>query len=324
MKLLYDRTSGARVTDELSVKDMRLLVLENDAIRVTLMPEKGSDIVEFVDKRTDTDFLWRTPNGIRSIKSEPNLRGHEQYFNAYYEGGWQELFPHGSGPSAVHDAPMPLHGEVQSLPWKYTIVKDAPEEVQVKLWVRTVLTPFLVEKTLTMTASDPWVRFDERATNLGMSTFEIMWGHHPAFGEPFLSGDCVIELPKGKPVDGDLSMCRIPARGKGAPGNMWYLTELEQGWYGIFNSKREVGFGMKWDAKFFPVIWIWQSYGADGGWPHYGREYACAIEPFTTLPKPHYDIRGRVPMKAGEAFETTFHAFSYRGKLAQTLGKLGG
>jgi hypothetical protein len=214
-----------------------------------------------------------------------------------------------------------MHGEVQSLPWKYAIVKDESDEVRLKLWVRTVLTPFLLEKTLTITGSDPWVRFDERATNLGTDTFDIMWGHHPAFGEPFLSGDCTIEFPKGTPLDGDLTMCRIPARGTGAPGNMWYLTRFKEGWYGISNAKRKVGFGMKWDARFFPVIWVWQGYGG-GGWPHYGREYACAIEPFTTLPKPHYDIQGRVPMKPGQVLETSFFAFSYRGKLAETLGKL--
>lgn len=322
MKLLYDRTSGARVSDELSVKDMRLLVLENDSIRVSLIPEKGSDVVEFLDKRTDTDFLWRTPNGIRSVKTEPNLHGHAQHFNAYYEGGWQELFPHGSAPLEVRGAPLPVHGEVQCLPWKYAILTDTPEEVRVKLRVRTVLTPFLVEKTLTLGASDPWVRFDERATNLGTDTFEVMWGHHPAFGEPFLSGDCTIELPKGKPVDGDLSMCAIPARDAGASGNMWYLTDFTEGHYGIHNARRKVGFGMKWDASFFPVIWIWQGYGGGGGGPHYGREYACAIEPFTSLPEAHYDIAGRLPVKPGETLETSFYAFSYTGALAQTLRKL--
>ncbi|HUU43740.1 MAG TPA: DUF4432 family protein [Planctomycetota bacterium] len=318
MKLAYSRTSGARVTDEMSFRDMRLLTLENERIRVTLNLDKGSDVVEFLDKRTDTDFMWKTPNGMRSPKSEPNSLGPLEAFNAYYEGGWQELFPHGSSPLEVHGVTLPRHGEVQALPWKHAIVKDTADEVQVKLWVRTVLSPFLVEKTLTINATDPWVRFDERATNLGTSEFTVMWGHHPAFGEPFLSGDCTIELPEGRVVSGDLSMCRIPPRDVKPSGNMWYLTDFDAGWYGIRNAKRDAGFGMKWDATFFPVIWIWQGYN-DG---NFGRTYACAIEPFTSFAEANYKIRGRVPVSGGATLATSFHAFSYTGKLAETLAKL--
>lgn len=314
MKLLFNRCEGARVSDDLKVKDMRLVVMENDRVRVSVLVDKGADIVEFVDRRTGTDFLWRTPNGIRSPKSDPNFLANNEFFNAYYEGGWQELFPHGSSPLEVHGVTLPRHGEVQALPWKYAILKDTAEEVQVKFSVRTVLSPFLLEKTLTMNASDPWVRFDERATNLGASDFDIMWGHHPAFGEPFLSGDCAIELPKGRVVNGNLSMCKIPPRGtKG--GNMWYLTDFTEGWYGIHNAKLKTGFGMKWDAKFFPVMWIWQGYG-DG---NFGRTYACAIEPFTSFSEKNYNIRGRVTVKAGATLDTSFHAFAYDGKLKDTL-----
>ncbi len=318
MKMLFDRTEGARVSDDLSVKDLRLVVMENDRVRVSVLVDKGADIVEFVDKRTGTDFLWRTANGIRSPKSEPNFLGATEAFNAYYEGGWQELFPHGSSPLDIHGVTLPRHGEVQALGWKYAIVKDTPEEVSVRFSVRTPVSPFVLERTMTMNASDPWVRFDERATNTGASDFDIMWGHHPAFGEPFLSGDCAIELPKGKPVDGDLSMCKINPKGRKG-GHMWFLTGFAQGWYGIFNSKRKVGFGMKFDPKFFPVIWIWQGYSDS----NFGRSYACAIEPFTSFAKNHYDIQGRVTVPAGATIATTFHAFAYGGKLAETLKRLG-
>ncbi len=315
MKLLFNRTSGARVSDDLSVKGLRLVVMENDAIRVSVLAGKGADIVEFFDKRAGVDFLWRNPQGIRSPKSEPNTLGPDEAFNAYYEGGWQELFPHGSAPLEVHGVTLPRHGEVHALPWKYAIVKDTPEEVQVKFSVRTERAPFALERTMTINASDPHVRFDERATNLGGSDFSIMWGHHPAFGEPFLSGDCAIEFPKGRAVDGDLSMCRIPPQGTSG-GNMWFLTDFAEGWYGIRNAKLKTGFGMRWDAKLFPVVWIWQGYSPEE------QVYACAIEPFTSFAKAHYDIKGRVTVKAGATLATSFHAFAYAGRLADALAAL--
>ncbi len=80
---------------------------------------------------------------------------------------------------------------------------------------------------------------------------------------------------------------------------------------------------MKWDAKVFPVMWIWQSYGSGNGFPFHGRQYVCAIEPFSSFGENHYDIHGRVPMAEGETKETTFYAFSYDGDIAQTLSQLG-
>ena len=320
MKLAYSRISGARVTDDIFIKDMRLLCLENERIRVSLLVDKGSDVVEFLDKKADTDVLWKTANGIRSVKTEPAFLGNAWNFRSYYEGAWQELFPHGSGPDKFHGAELPMHGEVASLPWKYAILKDTPDEVVVKLWVRTVQSPFLLEKTLTINATDPWVRFDERATNLGTGTFEILWGHHPAFGPPFLSPDCAIEFPKGRFVDGDESCRKILPHG--SPGKMCYLTDFDDGWYGIHNRKTDVGFGMKWDADVFRVIWIWQCFGSNEGWPSFGHDYVCALEPVSSFGEDHYDIKGRVPMKGGDTLETSFYAFSYTGELADTLEKL--
>lgn len=311
MKLLYSRHSGARVTDDLWVKDMRLVVLENDALRVSVLPEKGSDIVEFLDKRTNTDVMWRTYIGLRSIKSEPNLWGHERYFNAFYEGGWQELFPHGSGPSKVGGVTLPMHGEVQSLPWKYAIVRDTAEAVQVRFWTQTVLSRFQVVKQMTINASDPVVHFSETVTNVGGGPFDILWGHHPAFGAPFLSGDCLITLPKGRLVEGDESMLRIQPEASASGGNMFYLTDFSEGHYGIKNGKLGVGFGMRWDPDLFKVIWIWQGYERG--------TYACAIEPFSGFSEKHYDIAGRRTVEPGRSISTEFDAFLYHGDLAQAL-----
>ena len=320
MKLAYNRISGARVTDDLFIKDMRLVCLENERIRVSILVDKGSDVVEFLDKAKDTDFMWKTANGIRSVKTEPAFLGNAWNFRSYYEGAWQELFPHGSGPAKFHGAELPMHGEVASLPWKYAILTDTPEEVVVKLWVRTVQSPFLLEKTLTINATDPWVRFDEKATNLGTGPFDVLWGHHPAFGPPFLSTDCTIEFPKGRFVDGDESCRKILPYG--SPGKMCYLTDFDDGWYGIRNAKTDVGFGMKWDADVFRVIWIWQCFGSNAGWPSFGHDYVCALEPVSSFGEDHYDIKGRVPMAGAEVLETSFHAFSYSGRVADTLAKL--
>jgi len=173
---------------------------------------------------------------------------------------------------------------------------------------------------VTIDAENPWVRFDEKVTHLGKGTFEVLWGHHPAFGPPFLSTDCTIEFPKGRFVDGDESCTKILPTG--SPGKMCYLTDFDEGWYGIHNAQTDVGFGMKWDRKRWPVIWIWQCFGANEDWPSFGHDYVCALEPFSSFGEDHYDIHGRVPVAGGETLVTSFYAFTYRSDIAKTLKAL--
>src|ERR1051325_6254990 len=97
MDFIFHRQSGARISDRLRYKDLTLVVLENDALRIVVLPEKGADIVAFVDKKSGVDVMLRLPAGLRSPKSEVALMDHPNTLFSYYEGGWQELFPVGSG-----------------------------------------------------------------------------------------------------------------------------------------------------------------------------------------------------------------------------------
>ncbi|MDI7276137.1 MAG: DUF4432 domain-containing protein, partial [Anaerolineae bacterium] len=58
------------------------LWLENDLLRLTVLPEKGSDIWEFVHKPTGIDLLLKTPAGLRPPGPQPVTD-----FLENYEGG---------------------------------------------------------------------------------------------------------------------------------------------------------------------------------------------------------------------------------------------
>ena len=115
-----------------------------------------------------------------------------------YEGGWQELFPSIGTATTYRGAKLPFHGEVHSLNWDYCVEKDAEDEVTVKFSVRTIRTPYLLEKWLTLRSDEPALHIRERATNEGMAPLQFSWGHHPALGPAFLDGSCTIELPAGE------------------------------------------------------------------------------------------------------------------------------
>ena len=195
LQYIHERNYGCRLM-EYSYRGLRTITLENEIIRVSVLVDKGTDIFEFLHKPTDTDFMWRSPLGVRNPASfvAPIPRP-EGAFLDYYEGGWQECMPTGGNPAEYGGTKFGPHGEVCLMPWEYTILEDMPERVQVKFWVRTYRTPFFLEKTLTLKRHSGVLAFAERVTNEGAESLDLMWGHHPAFGPPFLDETCVIDLP---------------------------------------------------------------------------------------------------------------------------------
>jgi galactose mutarotase-like enzyme len=338
----HERNFGCRLNDELTYRGLRVLVLENELLRVSLLLDQGTDIFEFLHKPSDTDFMWRSPLGVR----QPGAFAPSSYlpggaFMEYYEGGWQELFPQGGGLCQYQGSELGQHGEVWGLPWKHTVLEDTPEVISVKTWVRTVRTPFLLEKTLTMRRGAAVLEIEETATNEGRVPMDLMWGHHPAFGPPFLDESCRVYAAaarvyadenrgdrsrwepgtyfpwpvgpgvKGEPVDA--SLITPPEQGV---SDMLFLTDLREGWYGITNHRREVGFGMSWDLATFPHIWYWLSLGGTQGWPSFGREYVAALEPFSSYPGTLTEVikwGNQMVMQPGEVRSTWLRAVAYEG-----------
>ena len=304
------RNHSCRISDEFSYRGLRLLVMENELLRVGILLDQGADIIEFRHKPSDTDFMWQTPLGVRPLLNNTDMVASPVGpFPDYYEGGWQEIVPNGGRLCTYKGAAMGMHGEVWGQPWQCQITADSPEIVSAKLSVRTIRTPFLLEKTLTLRQGSAVLAMDERLTNDSPVAMDLMWGHHPAFGPPFLDDSVVIQCAAQKVVV-DASVgeeCRFaplqefswpvgPTR-SGAEADisrvtppeqrisdMTYLTDLDAGWYALTNQRRKVGFGMSWDVSVWPHIWLWQSLGGDLEYPSWGKYYAMAVEPFSSYP----------------------------------------
>ncbi len=336
----HERNFGCRMTAAV-YRGLRTLTLENELLRVTFLVDKGTDIVEFLHKPTDTDFMWRSPLGVRNPATYvPTVARPDGPFLDFYEGGWQECLPTGGNPVETLGTVFGVHGEACLLPWEYVILQDDPSQVQVRFWVRTVRTPLLIEKTVTLASQRSVLSFYERLTNEGCEPFDLVWGHHPAFGAPFLDPSCVIDLPGGevKTVpQGESSRCASgegmawpQARGRSGetldlsriPGpearshDLAFITHLREGWYALTNSDRQVGFGMIWPLDVFPALWFWQVYCGAFESPWYGRTYNIALEPWSapyetvTEARAHGAQRTLAP---GAVQEVGFHAVAYAG-----------
>jgi len=284
----------------------KFLYMENEILRIGILVDKGTDIVEFLYKPADIDFMWRSPFPLYKQGFPETIHGKLGKFIDYYPGGWQECFPNAGRPCEYKGADIGLHGEVSTLPWEFQIMESTSRLLKIKFWVRTLRTPFLLEKTLTLQSGSPTLEIKEQVLNEAGEKMDFLWGHHPAFGEPFIDGNCRINIKGARvevlPGDGisltDLKqgtgiwpevegingkrvdLSKIPEP-DAKVSDVIFLSELLEGKYEIINPRLSLGFRFEFPEKIFRYIWFWRVARGSFGYPWYGRTYNIALEPFS-------------------------------------------
>jgi len=344
----YGRKTGCRISLDYTYRGMRVAYLENDHIRVGVLLDKGADIFEFTFKPKDLDFMWQSPIEMRKPFVATSALP-EGAFHDYFFGGWQEVLPSAGWASEPYlGTYQGLHGEVSLLPFEAALQEDSPELISLRTWVRTYRTPLKLERTMTLRRDRGALFMHERLINESPGEFAIMWGHHPAFGEPFLDEHCVVRAPAKKvevlafhpnglwEPGGDYEFPMVPNRRTGQLQDITrllgrstrsvdvvFFKELSEGCYTITNEKLGVGFGMAWDASLFKYLWMWQVYGGHNDYPWYGRTYNCALEPFTSYPPAGIQnaLRNGTAyiMKPGEVIDTELVAVAYQAEAASRV-----
>ena len=296
---MNDPATGCAVRETTLQRDVPAVILENGSIAVTVLPSKGADIYALVSKPDGIDVLWKSPWGLRPPGGVHSAAHSAVAWLEAYEGGWQEIFPNGGTANTYRGVELNFHGEASLASWDYEITAADGDTAEVRFSTRLRRSPFRIERTMRVEAGRPVVTFHERITNEGRDDLEAMWGHHPAYGAPFLSGDCRIDtnartvhaddeiggplnpLTKGATFswpdgarDGittDLSL----VAGPDAPPHetMAYLTDFagEHGWYGITNTALGLGVGLVWPKGVFPYAWFWQEMHASRDSPGMAR-----------------------------------------------------
>lgn len=313
------------------------VVMENDVIRLEILVDRGTDIVEFLYKPADVDFMWRGPIPLhKPFSLITTAQGKLGNFMDYYPGGWQEVFPNGGGPCEYKGAVLGLHGEVALQPWKYSVIEATGNTLSIKFSTETYRTPFLLEKTISIRKNSTAVVIDEKVTNNSGEDMDFIWGHHPAFGKPFLSEDCIIKI-KGAKVsvgqgdgksftnlkqitgiwplvegsDGkgmvDISIC--PSENDRV-SEVMFLSELQEGQYELFNKKLNVGFKLEFPLDVFRYVWFWRVAKGSFNYPWYGRTYNVALEPFSSLPNLAEAVKrgDSLNLKPGKSLSATLKA----------------
>jgi Domain of unknown function (DUF4432) len=261
------RNWGARI-HEITLFGLDAVVLENAALRVTVLAGKGTDIVEFAYKPLDLDFAPLSPRGISDPRALSGDGGDPAAaFMESYPGGWQEVLPNGGAPSAHAGASYGQHGEVALVPWDHAIERDDEDGVTVAFEIALRTVPLRLTKRLSLDGATPELRVEETLVNESDVEVDVMWGHHIAFGPPFLSGATRLETPVESPA-------------LGAERSIDYLSGLDT--YTIRDDR--VGLRVSWDGRTMPYLWVWQEHGGTRQYPWWGRLRTVGLEPFSSYP----------------------------------------
>lgn len=335
----HNRNFGCRIKEFL-YEGYRCVALENEKLRVVVVADKGTDIIEFLYKPQDVDFLWHSREGLRARYLPSSIRRGGTFMDNY-EGGWQELFPNCGSLSTHQGAEIGQHGEVAFLPWRYTIITDEPDEIAVRFEVRTVRTPFYLIKTLTLRRNESLLHIHEQVKNEGGQAVDFIWGHHPTLGYPFLDEHCRVDLPAcrirtmaeytsatsrlkadqysewamAEGQDGQqIDISRIPPPSVEA-SDMVFLEGITDGWFAVTNTTKRLGFAMRYPVEIFKVLWYWQVYRGGRDYPWWSATYNMALEPCVALPVLEQAARNGKALKleAGESREVELLAIAYEG-----------
>jgi hypothetical protein len=341
------RFGGPRVLTDYTYKGLEAVFLENEHLRVQVLPGKGGDVLEFRDKRTDVNVLWRTdhnwqPPSERSVPSQgPNAA------MDHYPGGWQVNLPIAGTEYEFEGNAYGIHGESALLPWDCTVVRDDPDGVAIRLETELVRYPFAVERTLSLPRGESRLDIEERITNRGAVELPYIWQQHVALGPPLLGPGSRLDIPAERGLveaygdapsfrharlDGDSEFAWPDA--PAADGGTVDLTEfppldaeihdqataidLRDGWYAVTNPDIDLGFGLRFPRDPFECVWYWQAFGGYEDSPFFGRNYTAGLEPTTGYPigSAHIEEGGAGDMQTlgpGDTVAAEYTAVTYGG-----------
>ena len=283
---------GASVSGDWSYRGFDALVLENEHVRVVVLPGHGAKVTEFVSKHADRDLLFHHSR----FDVRPPVFGANA--DDWWTGGIDEIAPTGHA-CVVRGEQLPFLGEFWSQPWEATILERGPERVAVDLSAGGIISPLRLDRRMELVAGEPFFRSRHRLTNVGHEPVDFMWGIHPglairpgariqvpATSAVFAEGHPALDvepgtrfawpiLPTGDGGSIDLSTARPPSP---PSWELVYIEPLSAGWLAVTDPGSRSGFAMAFDPAVLPVAWSW---GVYGGWRGI---YGLALEAWTSYP----------------------------------------
>jgi hypothetical protein len=288
--------------------ELDTVVLENEALRVVVIPELGGRIWELEDRARRRQWIWHRFDGL------PTAAAAGAAYDEVWAGGWEELFPN-DAPGPFEGRELPDHGEWWSARWNaHEITSD-----RVCLSANLSVVRARCTKEIRLAGATLVVLY--RIESLEAEPFHFLFKQHLPLA---LTPSCRLMLPGGRaePVDpafgtlvgagggfdwphangaaGPVDMSRVTAA-ESCEREFLYLRDLPEPWCGVDDPDSGATLRMRFDPASLPYVWLFLTYG---GW----RDcHTAVLEPCTNLPKDLAEavkIRQSARLEPGSEFMT--------------------
>ena len=256
---------------------LRLIRIENDWLSLDVLPELGAKIYSLVHKPSGRDLLWHNP------RLTPEAAPYGSSFDDHWSGGWDELLPNDLPRPAPGGDLLPDHGEFWAQKADWCVVSATATSCEVRFAFNGRVLPTRFEKTILLTASEPFARIRYTYSNQGPDGFPVLWNIHPAMSvgpdsridlpaahgltdpwrEAQFRGGTAFEWPYAVDRNGGRVDLRRVEVETSAVADMHYLTDVREGWYAVTHRAEQVGFALRFPREIFPHVWLFRTFG---GW----------------------------------------------------------
>ncbi|MBI4536026.1 MAG: DUF5107 domain-containing protein [Ignavibacteriae bacterium] len=271
------------VIQESHVDSFECLTVESEHLRVVLLPELGSKMIELRSKKSGRQFLLE-PQTIGRSYRRPS---YGDDFAAYDTSGLDECFPN------MAASFFPDHGELWSRAWDWK-----RDNKGLLFSIEGVRAHYRFEKRLRVEGNK--VRLNYRVHNLSSESMHFLWSAHPLLnvraGTKLLLPchvnqvriDWTSDPGIGKHLDIlpwpslslsngviDYSVVQEKDLCQALKG---YTGAMTEGWAAAYFADTDESFVLEFDTRENPYLGIWLSYG---GWPSGGNNghLTVALEP---------------------------------------------
>jgi hypothetical protein len=173
-------------------EELPALVLSNDKIELTVLPEGGAMTgLILKDDKEKLNPLWNP----YSIARQAKLNRPTNFYRGHF------VCVDGFGPVSTDEraAGLPMHGEAHTLPWELKSYRKERGTTSAAFSVALPLAHEVFTRTIHLVDGENVVWVDSQLTNLLSFDRPIFWAEHATISAPFLEpGRVAVDMPASK------------------------------------------------------------------------------------------------------------------------------
>lgn len=254
---------------------LKIITLENELIKVSVIPKSGGKISSFYNKEKEFEVLFQ-PTKAYEI---PKLYSDFSLFDA---SGFDDAFPN-INEETMDGVNYPDHGEIWTTSFDYREEKNS-----IIMWADSKILPYSYLKEICLDNNS--INIQYKIQNTGNSPFPCIWTAHcltmceEDMEIVFPPETRSVEVVQDSKYLGSIgtvlpypyekySLNKVFPKNANKYEKYYVNHKIETGRCGIYYPSKDISFVMEYDAEKLPYLGFWVTEGGFRG------DYNCALEP---------------------------------------------